>query len=98
VRKFKGLEECVYDCLPGFYHGAQGGCEVCNATRVCDPGWKLTPCTAWANSHCDEACVDEQKPQVYSHWLPGNDCLWACDTGKNFVETDYVIFTLKECA
>lgn len=97
ANSFKALEECAYDCLPGFYHSESAGCELCNTSRVCEPGWRLTPCTLWADSHCDEACVDEQKPQVYSRWLPGNDCLWACDEGKNFVETDYVIFTLKEC-
>lgn len=101
VRRYKALEECAYECATGFYHNdlAGTGCLACNTSRVCEPGWRLTQCTQWADSHCDVECVDDQKPQLYSHWLAGNDpaCAWACDEGKTLVVTNYVIFTLREC-
>ena len=104
VRRHKALEECAYSCHPGFYYyyniqgDGQGGCAACNASRVCDPGWRLTPCSDWADSHCDVPCDEEQKPRLYSHWVPGsNECAWACDQGRTLVVTDYVIFTLREC-
>ena len=103
VRRHQALEECAYSCHPGFYYyniqgDGQGGCAACNASRVCDPGWRLTPCSDWADSHCDVPCDEEQKPRLYSHWVPGsNECAWACDQGRTLVVTDYVIFTLREC-
>ena len=98
VMRRRALEECVYECDAGFYHNGEGECMECNSTRVCEPGRRLTACTPWADSHCDTECVDEQKPQLYSHWVAGsNACAWACDEGKTLAVTDYVIFTLREC-
>jgi hypothetical protein len=108
IQQYRALEECAYECSPGFYHheydinsnssGDQAGCRACNTSRVCEPGRRLTPCTQWADSHCDVECTDEQKPRLYSHWLAGsNSCEWACDDGKTLAVTSYVIFTLREC-
>jgi hypothetical protein len=67
-------------------------------SRVCGPGWQFTPCTAVADSHCDEACVDPDKPAFHSHWENGGYCAWACDAGYELRVWDYVMFTLRECA
>jgi len=93
------LEECAYDCVSGFYKDNSGGaaCKPCNTSLACGAGWRLTACTAWADSHCEVPCVDESKPMIYSHWEPGNECLWSCDPGKSLSVTDYVMFSLHEC-
>jgi len=93
-RNYRALEECAYDCGAGHY--SNDGCILCNASRVCEPGWKLTPCSAFRDSHCDEPCVDDRKPRFYSHWT-GGDCAWACDEGMALVTTDYVLFSIREC-
>lgn len=101
TRRARALEECAYNCNAGFYHRDDSGgarCIPCNATRVCEPGRRLTACTLWADSHCDVECVDYQKPLLYSHWIAdSNACAWACDDGRTLAVTDYVIFTLREC-
>lgn len=93
----RGLDECAYDCLDGFYRAttAGGGCEACTQDRVCGPGWMLSECTNYADSNCDTACVDTNKPTFYSHWVSG--CQWACDEGYTLQVWDYVMFTLREC-
>ena len=93
------LQECAYDCVSGFYKDNAGGeaCKPCNQTLACDAGWSLTACTEWADSHCEVPCVDETKPRIYSHWVSGNGCVWACDPGTSLSMTDYVMFTLYEC-
>ena len=93
----RALEECAYDCLDGFYH-ANGGCEACTQDRVCDAGWRLSECTNYADSNCDTACVDTNKPSFYSHWIAGaNNCQWTCDDGYTLRVWDYVMFSLREC-
>lgn len=97
IRRYMALEECAYSCDRGFYHDSSG-CHACNTSRVCDAGYRLTPCTEESNSHCDVVCEDAEKPRLYSHWIAGsNACEWACDDGKILVVSDYVIFTLREC-
>jgi hypothetical protein len=86
---------CTYDCLDGFYHLDGATCRACTP-RECEPGWRFTACTAGADSHCDQACVDADKPSVYSHWE--KDCAWACDAGYELRVWDYGMFTLRECA
>ena len=88
---------CTFQCLSGFFHTG-GGCQRCNTSRVCGAGWQYTPCTAVADSHCDKACVDANKPAFHSHWETGGFCLWACDAGYTLQVWDYIMFTLRECA
>jgi hypothetical protein len=89
--------DCAFECQAGFYH-AGGACGPCNATRVCEAGFRLTACTAGADSHCDVPCEDPDKPSVYSHWEKGAGCPWACDAGYELRVWDYVMFQLRECA
>ena len=98
LAQHRALEECAFDCGAGFYRQEGGGCQACERNRTCAAGWRLTGCTQWSNSHCDVACADdERKPQIYSRWLAGNDCQWACDAGRELVQSDYVLFTVWEC-
>jgi hypothetical protein len=96
----RALEECAFDCLPGFYH-AGGGCEACTATgssRTCPAGFRLSECTALRDANCDTPCVDTNKPTFYSHWEAGSGCPWACDDGYELRVWDYVMFQLRECS
>lgn len=88
--------DCAFDCKTGFYH-SDGACRPCTA-RACEAGLVLTTCTADADSHCDVACEDPDKPNVYSHWEKGAGCPWACDDGYELRVWDYVMFQLRECA
>lgn len=90
--------ECAYDCAGGFYRAEGGLCLRCTEDRVCPAGYRLTPCTELADSHCDTACADANKPVIYSHWENGTDCAWACDDGYELRVWDYVMFLLRECA
>ena len=94
---WNGTRECVYDCLPGFYRSV-GGCSACTSSRVCEAGWRLAACTEYADSNCDEACVDAAKPVFHSHWSAGENCPWACDDGYELRVWDYTLFKLRECA
>ena len=89
--------ECGFDCRAGFYHG-DGACEACTARSACPAGRRLAGCTDWADSRCDEECVNASKPSVYSHWEESPDCRWACDTGYELLVWDYIMFQLWECA
>lgn len=95
----RALEECAFECDSGYYYDRSGLplCTACNTSLVCEAGRKFTACTAWADSHCDEECVDHDKPLVYSHWKSGNNCQWECDAGWNLIVSDYVMFKLYEC-
>lgn len=95
----RAVEECAFECDAGYYHDTSGLplCTACNTSLVCEAGRKFTGCTALADSHCDEECVDHDKPLVYSHWKPGNVCLWECDAGWSLIVSDYVMFKLYEC-
>jgi hypothetical protein len=99
TQRARALEECAFECNAGYYYdrGGLASCTACNTSRVCEAGRKFTPCTAWADSHCDEECVDQDKPLVYSHWKTGNECRWECDAGWTLVVSDYVLFKLYEC-
>jgi len=99
TQRAKALEECAFECDAGYYHDPSGSplCTACNASLVCAAGRLFTACTAWADSHCDEECVDHDKPLVYSHWKPGNVCAWECDAGWVLIVSDYVMFKLYEC-
>jgi hypothetical protein len=90
--------ECAYDCLAGFYRAEGGQCLACTQGRACPAGRRLTNCTELADSHCDLACVDANKPAVHSRWENGTDCPWACDDGYELRVWDYVMFQLRECA
>ena len=102
VRPERALEECAFDCLPGYYH-ADLTCVACNASRVCPAGRKFTGCSAWADSHCDVECSDPDRPLIYSHWVAGDSeasqigCQWECDAGRSLVVSDYGVFVLREC-
>ena len=90
--------ECAFDCLAGFYRVEGGQCLACTQGRVCPAGRRLTNCAELADSHCDEACVDTNKPTIHSHWETGVNCPWACDYGYELRVWDYVMFQLRECA
>ena len=90
------VEECSFNCLPGFYH-ADGSCVACTAL-VCPAGWNASACTPFADANCDQACVDAEKPTIYSHWKEGTACSWGCDDGYELRVWDYVVFKLRECA
>lgn len=99
TRRTRALEECAFECDAGYYYdrGGLASCTACNTSLVCEAGRKFTACTAWADSHCDEECVDQDKPLVYSHWKTGNECRWECDVGWTLVVSDYVMFKVYEC-
>ena len=91
----RAMEECAFDCGPGFFH-ADGGCEECTV-GACEAGWRPAACTNFSDANCDTACEDAAKPYIHSHWEVGSDCPWACDDGYELVAWDYGMFLLREC-
>jgi len=92
MRRFGVLLFCIFYvgdalystivCQEGFYLSNTSSyeeCLPCTNYRKCPNGYALTACNATRDSHCDEPCENEYKPQNHTVWL--NDCYWDCEVG-----------------
>jgi hypothetical protein len=86
---------CAFKCMEGYFH-RQGQCVACSNITMCeDLSYKMTPCSAQADSHCEVPCLNDTKAAFNSKWLPG--CQWGCEDGYEVAVGDYWMFVLYEC-
>lgn len=85
---------CNWQCDSGFYQANGSACVPCSS-GPCPPGYNRSACTPLADSDCDTACVDPNKPLRNSVWTSG--CSWACAEGYELSAADYVLWVQYSC-
>jgi hypothetical protein len=87
---------CIYECDAGYYKSTGHRCSACS-TGACPAGRLRGECTADADTTCDAECVNTSKPLLYSKWVEGEGCPWACEAGYALQRSDYWVFEINEC-
>jgi hypothetical protein len=87
--------ECDWACNVGFIPTNSSTCERCNDGMLCPPGFNLTVCTDFSQSHCDEPCGDTGMPLFDAHYTTG--CTWECDEGYAKRYKDYGLWQEYAC-
>jgi hypothetical protein len=73
---------CLWRCKEGFFQTSHpADCWSCSgAALACPLGKRLTPCSAYADAHCDLSCVNATMPLANAVWS-GVGCEWRCADG-----------------
>jgi hypothetical protein len=86
-------KDCLWVCRPGFYE-KNSNCWACTE-RSCEPGFQLTACSKFEDSHCRVPCVNSTMPQEHSVWTTG--CAWECKSGYKRVKKEFAGWSEYAC-